>query len=512
MALNEAIQRHRGCRDSFVRNFAKGTIRQTITLDHIIGMLSSGGLKSVRIRPLIILRMGLYAIREMDSVPDHAAVNEAVSLARKTAKGTDRFVNAVLRSYIRRRGEFEVPAAMESGEKPEGPKPMKNGEESEDPKAMKNGEKPEAQAASGGRKAERMTAQSEAPYLAAIRDPVKRDSIKYSMPEALTRLIREQYGSEADAILKGLNTPPAVVIRTNTLRTTRDELIAALEAEGIKAQAAPESGAAVICSGSGLIGSDLYRNGMFTVQSLSSMMAIDALAPEPGSNVLDMCAAPGGKSTMMAELMENKGSITACDIHEHRLGLIEASAARTGADIIRTKLSDGTVFDASMEEQYDYVLADVPCSGLGVMSTKPEIRLGADVDSLKELADIQLQILRNAFRYTKPGGRLCYSTCTLNKEENEGVIKRFMSSDAVTLGFMACKAEEPERFMACEAPECTCEAPENACEAPEHSDIIEAGSESGFARIVEMKTVLPYNNLIGFYYCIIEKTVPSEAR
>ncbi len=460
MALNEAIPRHKGCRDSFVRNLVKGTVRQTITLDHIIGILASNGLKGIKTRTLIILRMGLFAIRQMDSVPDHAAVNEAVALARKTARGTDRFINAVLRSYIRRREEFE----------------FYDGAPSEGTGSFTG-------AASENAEAVRLPA-----FIEGIEDPVKRLSVQYSMPEDLVSLISSQYGDEAESILRGLNEPPEVILRVNTLKTTKDQLIADLAQAGIKAENAldgemlteegklsdadrqhigagelhPEAGyvqgAAVKASGRGIIESDLYRKGHFTVQSLSSMLAVSALAPEPGSKVLDMCAAPGGKSTMMAEMMGNEGSVTACDIHEHRLELIKASAARTGTDIIETRLMDGTQYDSSLEGHFDCVLADVPCSGLGVMSTKPEIRLRTDVSEYAGLTDTQLEILRNAFRCTRPGGRICYSTCTLNREENEGVIGRFMNS------------------------------------------------EDGFARIVEMRTILPYNNVIGFYYCIIEKS------
>lgn len=455
MALNEAIPRHQGCRDSFVRNFVKGTIRQTITLDYIIGMLASGGLKGIRIRPLIILRMGLYALREMDSVPDHAAVNEAVTLARKTARGNDRFINAVLRSYIRRRDEFETHTAG----------PGADPDKSDASQNMADSEKADTEHLSGPR------------FIEEISDPVRRNSVRFSMPEDLVRLIMKQYGDEAQDILRGLNDPPDIAIRVNTLKTTRDQLIEELRSIGIDAAIADESDLAVICHGSGLIGSELYRKGLFTVQSLSSMLAVEALDPKPGSKVLDMCAAPGGKSTMMAELMDNKGSITACDIHEHRLRLIEASAERTGAEIITTRLSDGTIFDSSLENTFDYVLADVPCSGLGVMSTKPEIRMHTDTDSLKELTGIQSEILRNAFRYTRPGGRLCYSTCTLNKEENEEIINSFLSE----IGKKG-----------------------NTNGASQSSD-------GCFARIVEMRTVLPYNNLIGFYYCIIEKN-PSAGQ
>ena len=414
MALNEAIPRHRGCRDSFDRSMVKGTVRQTITLDHIIDRLAQKGIRSIKPRTLIILRMGLYAIREMDSVPDHAAVSEAVSLARKTAKGTDKFINALLRSYIRGRSRFELQEGSPA---------------------------------------------TEPPMIVEISDRYGKLSIKYGFPVTLVRRICEQYGEEAESILRGLNTPPPVILRVNTLKTTREDLIRDLEAAGIHAEALEESEIAAMASGSGIIGSDLYRKGMFSVQSLSSILAVSALDPKPGSKVLDMCAAPGGKSAMMAELMENRGSITACDIHTHRLELIEAAAARLGVSIIGTRLADGTSFDASMEEQFDYVLADVPCSGLGVMSTKPEIRLRTEDEDRSRLPDIQLAILRNALRYARPGGRICYSTCTLDRDENEGVIDRLM-------------AEDPS-----------------------------------FGRILEMNTILPYNNTIGFYYCIIEKSL-----
>ena len=370
-----------------------------MTLDYIIGQLASNDLKGIKTRTLIILRMGLFAIRELDSVPDHAAVNEAVGLARKTAKGTDRFINAVLRSYLRQRDRFEIV----SGSDVEGGKIG----------ASSDGEV------------------LEPPFIKEIRDPVKRLSVKYSMPEGLVSMIARQYGDEAEDILEGLNEPPELVLRVEYAEGTAGmSLSGLLEAEGFEALAASEAEQAVIARGSGIVGSDLYRKGLFSVQSLSSMVSIEAFGPKPGSSVLDMCAAPGGKSCMMAEMMGNAGSVIACDIHEHRLDLIKAAAARTGADIIDTRLADGTEFDSELEGAFDYVLADVPCSGLGVMSTKPEIRLRTDVSEYAELTDIQLAILKNAYRYAKKGGRICYSTCTINRDENEGVIRRFMESFA----------------------------------------------------------------------------------
>ncbi len=394
IAINEAIPHHKGCRDSFVRTMVKGTLRDTIRLDSIIGQLASGGLKSIKKRTLIVIRMGLYALRSMDSVPEHAAVDESVKLARSVARGTERFVNALLRSYLRRKDEFE-----------------------KEPEDL---------------------------------------ALKYSFPSGLADLIEEQYGSEAEHILAGLNTPPPVIIRVNELKTDAGRLIRDLSDHGIEASVVDGSERALEVRGSGLLSTEEFRKGSFTIQSLSSIKAIEALDPAPGSKVLDMCAAPGGKTTMMAEMMGDSGSIIACDIHEHRLELIRATAARLGIRSISTRLLDGTVFDADLENAFDYVLADVPCSGLGVISTKPEIKLRAAPETFDELTGIQLKILRNAVRYAKPGGKICYSTCTINKDENDGI----------TSGLL---------------------------------------NEYSFIRIVEKNTILPYNNLVGFYYCIFRK-------
>lgn len=379
----------------------------TIRLDYIINRLAAKGIKGIKKRTLIILRMGVYAIDSMESVPAHAAVSEAVSLAKKTARGTDGFVNGLLRTYVREMDSF---------------------------------------------KAEDMP-----------------PDIRYSFPAPLAELLAEQYGDEAGSIMKGLSTPPPLVLRVNSLRCSRGEAIGMLEAEGIRAYAAEGSEHALIAEGSGAISTRLYREGLCSVQSLSSIQAIEALSPRPGSRVLDMCAAPGGKSAFMAELMEGQGSITACDIHEHRLALIDASMRRlaagteTGGDdadrgtgIVHTRLMDGTVHDESLDESFDYVLADVPCSGLGVIGSKPEIKYRADIADYPDLARTQRAILENAIKYTAAGGRIEYSTCTLNKDENERLV----------------------------------------------SSVVKAYS---FVSIVEMRTILPYNCSVGFFYCILDK-------
>ncbi|MBE6019420.1 MAG: 16S rRNA (cytosine(967)-C(5))-methyltransferase RsmB [Clostridiales bacterium] len=395
ISINEAVSRHHGTRESFVRTFAKGVIRESIRIDFIIDKLAGKGIGSIKARPLIILRMGIHAIDSLDSVPDHAAVSEAVELAKTVAKGSDKFINGMLRGYLRRRNEFE-PEKLE-------------------------------------------------PH------------IRYSFSEGVFSLLSEQYGEEAFRIAEALNTPPEVFLRANTLKADRDEVTALLREQGIEADPCEDNSEAIRARGSGIVSNDMFRQGMYTVQSLSSMIAVKALSPVPGSRVLDLCSAPGGKTGYMAELMGNEGSITACDVYPHRLMLTQAAMKRLGVSICALEERDAAVFEPSFEEAFDYILADVPCSGIGVAASKPEIKLKADTEAFDELIPLQKKILTNAIRYLKPGGRLEYSTCTLNKNENENVVKDVLSKD--------CSS----------------------------------------ARIVEMSTIMPYNGKVGFFYTIIEK-------
>ena len=395
ISINEAVSHRNGLRESFVRTFAKGVIRNSIKIDYVIDSLAEKGIGSIRNRQLIILRMGIYAIDELDSVPDHAAVSEAVELAKTVAKGSDRFVNGMLRNYLRRKDGF-------ASDKLE-------------------------------------------PH------------IRCSMSKDVFSLLSEQYGDEAIRIAKALNEPSEVYLRTNTLKADRDEVIRRLAEYGIDGLPVEENSEAIMASGSGIIKCELYKEGFYSIQSLSSMIAVKALSPEPGSRVLDLCAAPGGKTGYMAELMCNEGSIVACDIHPHRLMLTQAAMKRLGVSICTLEQRDAAVYDASLDGSFDYVLADVPCSGLGVIAGKPEIKLTTDPSEYDGLVAIQQSILTNALRYLKPGGRLEYSTCTLNKNENEAVVKHVLSKDGTS------------------------------------------------ERIVEMTTLMPYNGKVGFYYCIIEK-------
>ncbi len=409
IAINEAVEQHKDCSNGFVRTFTKGVIRDTMRLDYIISSLADKGLKGIKKRTLIVLRMGIYAIDSLDSIKDYTAVNESVKLAKMVSRGTDGFVNALLRRYIRERAK-------------EG-------------------------AGEGAGEGTKESISTEDCGL----------NIKYSFPEDLCNLLQSQYGDETEKLLKALNTSPVLTIRANILKTTRQDLISVLRNEGFECEEAVNTNNAIIVKDGNLTASKYFKDGYFSIQGLSSIKAIEAFAPAPCSKVLDMCSAPGGKTTAMSEMMSDSGSITACDIYDHRLKLIQSSAKRLGISNITTRLLDGTKQDSSLAEAFDYVLCDVPCSGLGVIGSKPEIKYRVSSNEIDELKKIQAQILQNAFSYCKVGGRIMYSTCTINKDENDGIVDSFVKLNP-------------------------------------------------FAKIIEKCAILPYNNTMGFYYCIMEKT------
>ena len=413
IAINEAVEQHKDCANGFVRTFTKGVIRDTMRLDYIISSLADKGLKGIKKRTLIVLRMGIYAIDSLDSIKDYTAVNESVKLAKMVSRGTDGFVNALLRRYIRERAKEGAGEGAGEG----------TGE----------GTKESISTEDCGL------------------------NIKYSFPDELCNLLKSQYGDETEKLLKALNTSSVLTIRANILKTTRQDLISVLRNEGFECEEAVNTNNAIIVKDGNLTASKYFKEGYFTIQGLSSIKAIEAFAPVPCSKVLDMCSAPGGKTTAMSEMMSDSGSITACDIYDHRLKLIQSSAKRLGISNITTRLLDGTKQDSSLAEAFDYVLCDVPCSGLGVIGSKPEIKYRVSLNEIDELKKIQAQILQNAFSYCKVGGRIMYSTCTINKDENDGIVDSFVKLNP-------------------------------------------------FAKIIEKCAILPYNNTMGFYYCIMEKT------
>ena len=372
LLLNQTINKYKiEAKDrALLTELTYGTLQHKYTLDYYLEPFVRG---KMDLWVKWLLRLSLYQIVYLDRVPDHAAVNEAVEIAKRRGhKGIASLVNGILRSILRQ----------------------------------------------GVRSTEE------------ISDPVNRLSIETSHPQWLVERFIESYGMEKTAeMLRENNVPPIQTVRVNTTKATVEEVIAKLADEGVKVQQStvvPECLHFVTGNPSR---TSAFKEGYFTIQDESSMLPANVLNPQPGWRVLDMCAAPGGKTTHIAEKMENNGSILATDIHPHKLDLIDETSARLGLDIIQTAPVDGRkASDFLPAESFDAILVDAPCSGLGVMRRKPDIKYTKREEDLSRLHDIQLELLDNAVKILKKGGRLVYSTCTVNKEENEATVREFLAS------------------------------------------------------------------------------------
>ena len=372
LSLNNFIEKNQPDSPAFVRELVYGVLENKLLLDHILGQLVASGLKKVKKQDLTLLRMGIYQLRNMNSVPEYAAVNETVKMAKVLAKGRDKFINGVLRGYIKKQDELTFPDK-------------------------------EADLAE---------------YL----------SVMYSCEKWIVKLWLDAYGPEdTEAILDASNRTPELTIRTNLLRTTRQQLREILEEQGFEVGETWESPRGLVVKGSGLLSTKDYEEGLFSVQDEASMLASEALGAVPGDMVIDVCAAPGGKSFATAELMDGRGTVYSMDIYEHKLKLMENQAKRTGITNIQLICHDSTQPRGEFAGKADRVLADVPCSGLGVIRRKPEIKYKGN-EELPELIDRQEKILAAAATYVKPGGTLVYSTCTINPAENQLQTKKFLDS------------------------------------------------------------------------------------
>lgn len=354
-----------------------GIIEKQITLDYQIKKLSSLPFEKLQANVLILLRMGLFQILFMDSVPDRAAVNETVALAKQTVNpGACGYINGLLRTASSK---------------------LKDG----------NG--------------------------ISLITPVKEKdicgylSIKYSYPRYLCKLWTEAYGTEnAEKIMLAQSKPHSTTIRINTLKTTRKEYLDALISHGYEASASSSCSDGINISGNAPVTSLPYFDlGYFFVQDDASRLCVEALAPEAGELMLDACACPGGKSFASAIRMKNQGKIISCDIHLGKLSLIESGAERLGISIIQTLEADSSVFNEKFVEKFDKVLCDVPCSGFGTIPKKADLRLKPK-EAAEALPEVQLAIATSCSHYVKKGGTLVYSTCTLNPNENEQNVRRFL--------------------------------------------------------------------------------------
>ena len=349
-----------------------GVLEKRITLDSIIGTFSRTPVRKLSPTVREILRVGVYQIRYLEKIPPSAAVNECVTLAKKNGEfRAAGFVNAVLRNLLRSPEKVRLPDEN--------------------------------------------------------REPVRYRSIRYSCPEELVTFWREQYGPEtADRILRGSSEKPDFFIRVNNTRTSEQQLLERLRAEGIEAEPVPwpEGALRVTKNAGALRNSPCFQEGLFHVQDLASQLCCRALDPQPGERVVDVCAAPGGKTFTLAERMENRGEVVSCDVYPQRVRLVDSGAKRLGLTAVHAQVRDA----ADPQEKLPpaaRVLCDVPCSGLGVIRRKPEIRYKFPM-SLDSLPDLQYRILCKSAALVERGGVLVYSTCTLNPAENAGVAGRFL--------------------------------------------------------------------------------------
>ncbi|MGB5824166.1 MAG: 16S rRNA (cytosine(967)-C(5))-methyltransferase RsmB [Proteocatella sp.] len=365
---NDLDNQNRG----FFTELVYGTIENKLYLDYVIQKYSNQKVEDLSKEILVILEMGIYQIREMNSVTDFAAVDESVKLCKEVYPRGSGFVNAILRSVLR------------------------------DPKA----------------------------FDINIRDNVERISIEYSISKDIAQLLLSQYGQEVtEDIMYGFSQKPQLYIRANRLKTNAQELKTLLEEEGVSVELVPENEDALAVKNlKNIENNQYYKAGYFTVQDISSMKCVKELDPKDGDYILDVCACPGGKTTYMAELVNNQGNIDAMDISENKLELVKNTCRRLGIEIVKTQVNDATKYNENMADKYDKVLVDAPCSGLGIIRRKPEIRYKTEKD-ITSIYGVQEKILRNAAKYLKVGGTLLYSTCTINKDENQKITDAFLSKN-----------------------------------------------------------------------------------
>ncbi len=362
---------------AFITRLSQGTIERMIELDAIINQFSKTKVKKMKPVIAAILRSGVYQLKYMDSVPDSAACNEAVKLTVKRGfselKG---FVNGVMRNIARNLDQVKWPDAK--------------------------------------------------------KEPVKYLSVRYSVPEWMVQRFMDQYGTEAcEKILEAFLQPHPTSVQVDTDRISMDEITESLKQQGITVKKNEQVERALFLSGyEALDEIEEFENGLLYVQDTASMLAVELAAPKEGDQVIDVCAAPGGKSVYAARMIGAEGHVEARDLTEYKVEMIEENIERCQLSNMQAKVWDARKFDPSAEEKADVVIADLPCSGLGVIGTKTDIKYNASEKKIAELAALQQEILGVVCRYVKSGGTLLYSTCTMTKEENEDNVHKFLAEHA----------------------------------------------------------------------------------
>lgn len=347
-----------------------GTLKYKYTIDIILKEYLKD-MEKTNQNILNILRISLYQLKYLDKIPDFAVLNEAVNLAKKVSLPHSKLVNGVLRSYLRNNKEIE------------------------------------------------------------FKESVFETSFKYSFLPWMTKTFIDQYGDkEAGQIMEGLNITPSVNVRVNRLKISFDEAYKMLEDSGYQIKKGIISPFSInIINGKSIESNPLFNKGYITVQDESAMLPAEIMELSGDLTVLDMCSAPGGKTTEIAEILNNGGKVYAFDLYQNKLKLIKSSCGRLGIKNVIIDKWDAMELNEGLINKADRILLDVPCSGLGIIRKKPEIKWNKNLDEIKNLINIQRKILLKVSRYLKKGGILVYSTCTLNKKENEDNINWFLEKN-----------------------------------------------------------------------------------
>lgn len=360
---------------AFITRVCEGTLEYRILIDYIIDCFSKTPVK--KMKPVIreILRSAVYQMKFMDSVPDSAVCNEAVKLAQKKGfYNLKAFVNGVLRTIARQMNEIEYPSREEN--------------------------------------------------------LVRHLCVRYSMPEVLVEKWLEAYGEEnTEKMLQDFLKEKPLTVRCRTYRTPQEEIRKSLVEEGVEVEEAPYLPYAYSISGfNHILALSAFIEGKIQVQDVSSMLVAEVANPQKGDYIIDLCAAPGGKSLHLGDKMEGYGTVDARDVSQYKVDMIEENIRRTGSINVQAKVQDATVFDVESECRADIVIADVPCSGYGVIGKKPEIKYRMTPQKQEEIVILQRTILSRAAEYVKSRGSLIFSTCTIAKEENEENMMWFLNN------------------------------------------------------------------------------------
>lgn len=387
----------------FISEIVYGTIAWRLTIDEIIKKYSNIKIRKISLWILNILRMSIYQILFLDRVPKSAAVNEGVNLAKRYGhKASSNFVNAVLRKVDKK--DYEE--------------------------------------------------------FFSIENDVERISKTTSMPVWIVEeLLKQNTIEKVEEICQASNLKPKLYIRVNRLKTDKQMLTESLEKKEIKIEGGSTEDFLILKGIKNIENLEEFKRGMFTIQDETAGLIPRILNPKPNEKVLDACSSPGGKTTYMAELMNNQGELKAWDLHEHRVKLVDKTANRLGITIIETEVKDATIYEEKYFEYFDKILLDVPCLGIGVLKRKPDIKWKRKKEDIKEITQLQEEILSNCSKYLKPEGELVYSTCSILREENEEIIHKFIKNNKnfqiekqlqiyqneKTDGFFICKMRKKER-------------------------------------------------------------------